>query len=239
MKKAIIIGATSGIGKELSELFAASNYKVGITGRRKELLFELKDENPDAYLTKVLDVTNTRAAIQQLEELIDELGGLDLLVISSGIGEINEALDFEIENQTIDTNIVGFTCIADWTFNYFEKQQSGHLVVISSIGGIRGSHQAPAYNASKAYQINYTEGLRQKAAKLKMPIFITDIRPGLVDTKMAKGEGLFWVMPLEKAVNQIYKAIIRKKKVVYVTKRWHLIAMILKIAPRWIYDRIS
>ena len=239
MKKAIIIGATSGIGKELSELFAASNYKVGITGRRKELLFELKDENPDAYLTKVLDVTNTRAAIQQLEELIDELGGLDLLVISSGIGEINEGLDFEIENQTIDTNIVGFTCIADWTFNYFEKQQSGHLVVISSIGGIRGSHQAPAYNASKAYQINYTEGLRQKAAKLKMPIFITDIRPGLVDTKMAKGEGLFWVMPLEKAVNQIYKAIIRKKKVVYVTKRWHLIAMILKIAPRWIYDRIS
>jgi short-subunit dehydrogenase len=238
-KKALIIGATSGIGKGLSELFAASKYKVGITGRRKELLLELKDENPDAYLTKVLDVTNTRAAIQQLEELIDELGGLDLLVISSGIGEINEALDFEIENQTIDTNIVGFTCIADWTFNYFEKQQSGHLVVISSIGGIRGSHQAPAYNASKAYQINYTEGLRQKAAKLKMPIFITDIRPGLVDTKMAKGEGLFWVMPLEKAVNQIYKAIIRKKKVVYVTKRWHLIAMILKIAPRWIYDRIS
>jgi short-subunit dehydrogenase len=72
-----------------------------------------------------------------------------------------------------------------------------------------------------------------------MPIFITDIRPGLVDTKMAKGEGLFWVMPLEKAVNQMYNAIVRKKKVVYVTKRWHLIAMILKIAPRWIYDRFS
>jgi short-subunit dehydrogenase len=238
MKKAIIIGATSGIGKELSELFAASNYKVGITGRRKELLLELSDENPDAYLTKVLDVTNTRAAIQQLEELTNELGGLDLLVISSGIGEINEALDFEIEKQTIDTNILGFTSIADWTFNYFEKQQYGHLVVISSIGGIRGSHQAPAYNASKAYQINYTEGLRQKAAKLKMPIFITDIRPGLVDTKMAKGEGLFWVMPLEKAVNQIYNAIIKKKKVVYVTKRWRLIAFVLKIIPRGIYDKM-
>jgi short-subunit dehydrogenase len=173
-----------------------------------------------------------------LEELTIELGGLDLFVISSGIGEINEALDFEIEKQTIDTNIVGFTSIADWTFNYFEKQQSGHLVVISSIGGIRGSCQAPAYNASKAYQINYAEGLRQKAAKLKMPIFITDIRPGLVDTKMAKGEGLFWVMPLEKAVNQMYNAIVRKKKVVYVTKRWRLIAMILKLIPRPIYDRM-
>jgi len=167
-----------------------------------------------------------------------ELGGLDLLVISSGIGEINETLDFEIEKQTIATKIIGFTSIADWTFNYFEKQQSGHLVVISSIGGIRGSSQAPAYNASKAYQINYTEGLRQKAAKLKTHIFNTDIRPGLVDTKMAKGEGLFWVMLLEKAVNQMYNAIIRKKKVVYVTKRWRLIAMILKLIPRLIYDRM-
>ena len=238
MKKVIIIGSTSGIGKGLAELFVANNYKVGITGRRDELLIELKDENPDAYFTKVIDVTDTATSIQQLEELTNELGGLDLLVISSGIGEINEGLDFEIEKQTIDTNIVGFTSITDWAFNYFENQKFGHLVAISSIGGIRGSSQAPAYNASKAYQINYTEGLRQKAAKLKMPIFITDIRPGLVDTKMAKGEGLFWVMPLEKAVNQMYKAIIRKNKVVYVTKRWRLIAMILKLIPRPIYDRM-
>ena len=238
MKKVIIIGSTSGIGKVLSERFEANNYKVGITGRRDELLIELKDKNPDAYLTKVLDVTDTASSIQQLEELTNELGGLDLLVISSGIGELNEALDFEIEKQTIDTNIAGFTSIADWAFSYFEKQQAGHLVVISSIGGIRGSSQAPAYNASKAYQINYTEGLRQKAAKLKMPIFITDIRPGLVDTKMAKGEGLFWVMPLEKAVNQMYIAIIKKKKVVYVTKRWRMIAFVLKILPRGIYDKM-
>jgi short-subunit dehydrogenase len=238
MKKVIIIGSTSGIGKGLAECFAANNYKVGITGRRKELLIELKDKNPDAYLIKVIDVTDTSSSIQQLEELTNEIGGLDILVISSGIGEINEALDFEIEKQTIDTNILGFTSIADWTFNYFEKQQSGHLVVISSIGGIRGSRQAPANNASKAYQINYTEGLRQKAAKLKIPIFITDILPGLVDTKMAKGEGLFWVMPLEKAVHQMYHAIIRKKKVVYVTKRWRLIAFVLKILPRGIYDKM-
>ena len=86
MKKVIIIGSTSGIGKGLAECFAANNYKVGITGRRKELLLELKDKNPDAYLTKVLDVTDTPSSIQRLEELTNELGGLDLLVISSGIG---------------------------------------------------------------------------------------------------------------------------------------------------------
>ena len=238
MKKVIIIGSTSGIGKGLAQIFAANDYKVGITGRRKELLLELKDEIPDAYLTKVLDVTDTVSSIEQLEELTIELGGLDILVISSGIGEINISLDFEIEKQTIDTNILGFTSIADWAFNYFQKQQTGHLVLISSIGGLRGSSQAPAYNASKAYQINYTEGLQQKATKLKLPILITDIRPGLVDTKMAKGEGLFWVMPLEKAVYQMYKAIVNKRKVVYVTKRWRIIALLLKLIPRGVYVRM-
>ena len=238
MKKVIIIGSTSGIGKGLAQIFAANHYKVGITGRRKELLLELKDENPDAYLTKDLDVTNTASSIEKLEELTNELGGLDILVISSGIGEINVSLDFEIEKQTIDTNILGFTCVADWAFNYFQKQQTGHLVLISSIGGLRGSSQAPAYNASKAYQINYTEGLQQKATKLKLPILITDIRPGLVDTKMAKGEGLFWVMPVEKAVDQMYKAIVNKRKVVYVTKRWRLIALLLKLIPRGVYEKV-
>jgi short-subunit dehydrogenase len=189
-------------------------------------------------LTKVLDVTDTVSSIEQLEELTNELGGLDILVISSGIGEINISLDFEIEKQTIDANILGFTSISDWAFNYFQKQQTGHLVLISSIGGLRGSSQAPAYNASKAYQINYTEGLQQKATKLKLPILITDIRPGLVDTKMAKGEGLFWVMPLEKAVYQMYKAIVNKRKVVYVTKRWRIIALLLKLIPRGVYVRM-
>jgi short-subunit dehydrogenase len=144
----------------------------------------------------------------------------------------------EIEKQTIDTNIVGFTSIADWTFNYFEKQQSGHLVAISSIAGLRGNGVTPSYNASKAYQINYLEGLRQKASKLKSKIVVTDIRPGFVDTAMAKGEGQFWVASVNKASEQIFKAIQKKKKVVYVTKRWRLIATILKRIPRSIYDKM-
>ena len=237
MKKAIIIGATSGIGKGLAELLADNNYEIGLTGRRFELLTELKNENPNIYI-KSIDINDTNTVGQKLDVLTKELGGLDLLIISSGIGDINERLDFEIEKRTIDTNVLGFTCVADWTFNYFEKQKSGHLVALSSIGGLRGSRQAPAYNATKAYQINYLEGLRQKAKKLNTSIFVTDIRPGLVDTEMAKGEGLFWVMPVEKAVRQIFQAIIDKKKVAYVTRRWGLIATILKQIPRPIYDRM-
>jgi short-subunit dehydrogenase len=238
MKKAIIIGATSGIGKELAKLLSVNNYKIGLTGRRTELLHELKNENPNAYYIKSFDVADTKIIREKLEELTTELGGLDLLVISSGTGEINEKLDFEIENRTISTNVIGFTCIADWGFHYFENQKFGHLVAISSIGGLRGSRKAPAYNASKAYQINYLEGLRQKATQLNVPIFVTDIRPGLVDTAMAKGDGLFWVMPLEKTVKQIFKAINSQKKVAYVTKRWQIIAALVKRIPRAIYDKM-
>lgn len=70
---------------------------------------------------------------------------------------------------------------------------------------------APAYSATKAYQINYMETLRKKAFKSGGHITVTDIRPGLVDTAMAKGDGLFWVMPVNKVANQIISAI-RKKK---------------------------
>lgn len=238
MKKAIVIGATSGIGKSLARLLAGDGYLVGLTGRRSGLLSELKAENPASYLIKPFDVTDTNIIAGKLQELTSGLGGLDLLVICSGTGDINELLDFETEKRTIDTNVSGFTCIADWAYSYFEKQKYGHLAAISSIGGLRGSRQAPAYNASKAYQINYLEGLRQKAAKSPYPIYITDIRPGLVDTPMAKGEGQFWVMPVEKAAGQIYKAIRQKKKTACVTKRWCLIAFILKRIPRWLYDRM-
>ena len=238
MKKVIIVGATSGIGKELAILFAENNYLVGITGRRTKLLEELKAENPEKYLIKTFDITETNTSTIKLQELVFELGGLDMIVISSGTGEINEQLDFNVEKQTIGTNISGFTCIADWAFRYFNEQKSGQIVAITSIGGLRGSGNAPAYNASKAYQINYMEGLRKKANKLTFPIHITDIRPGLVDTDMAKGDGLFWVMPVKKAVKQIYSAVQKKKKVAYVTKRWKIVAFIMKNLPRFIYDRM-
>ncbi|MDR1270510.1 MAG: SDR family NAD(P)-dependent oxidoreductase [Planctomycetaceae bacterium] len=229
IKNAIIIGATSGIGRALAGLLINDNYKVGIMGRRTKLLEELKLENPEQYFIKTLDITEIDKITEKIEELVKELGGLDLLIISSGTGEINKTLDFEKEKKTIDTNVTGFTCVADWTFNFFKKQKYGHLVIISSIGGLRGNWAAPSYNATKAYQINYTEGLRQKATKMKEQVFVTDIRPGLVDTDMAKGEGLFWVMNVEKVARQIYNAIKKKKKVQYVTKRWYFIAMILKL----------
>jgi short-subunit dehydrogenase len=238
MKKAIIIGATSGIGRQLAMLLTSDNYTVGITGRRTELLEEIKKENPTLYYSKSFDIIEIDAIETKLNEVVKDLGGLDLVIISSATGNINEDLNFSIEKQTIETNVLGFTCVADWAFNYFEKQKSGHLVAISSIAGIRGSRQATSYNATKAYQINYLEGLRQKAKKLKTDLFVTDVRPGFVNTNMAKGEGLFWVAPVEKASKQIYQAIRKKSKIVYITKRWRIIAYILRRIPSFLYERM-
>ena len=238
MKKAIVIGASSGIGRETAKLLLKNGYKVGVTGRRIKLLTDLQHELGELCVPIQMDITLFENTISTLTAIVQELGGLDLLILSSGTGEINRELNFDVEQATCQTNVMGFTNIVDWTMNYFIAQQSGHLVVISSIAGLRGNKDAPAYNASKDYQINYTEGLRQKVCSLKMPITITDIRPGFVDTDMAKGDGKFWVATTEKAGKQIVKAINAKREIVYVSKRWKLIAILFKTLPNSIYKRI-
>jgi len=232
MKKAIVVGASSGIGRELARLLAEEGYTVGITGRRKDLLEELKKDSSENIIVKAFDINDHPLALKMLNELVIELGGMDLLIFSSGTGEINKELDFNIEKETINTNVLAWTAIIGWAFNCFIQQKLGHLVAITSIGGLRGNPNAPAYNATKAFQINYLEGLRMSVHKKGYKIYITDIRPGLVDTAMAKGDGLFWVMPVTKASKQIYNAIKSKKSVAYITKRWGIIAFLMKILPR-------
>jgi short-subunit dehydrogenase len=238
MNKAIVVGATSGIGKGIARLLVEHGYKVGVTGRRSHLLEEIRKENPDHYVAKSFDVRDTEAIPDHLEGLVLDLGGLDLLIISSGTGDLTDHLDFNTEKKVIDTNISGFTAVADWTFNYFEKQNQGHLVAITSVAGLRGNRFAPAYSASKAFQMNYLQGLRQKAGKLKLPIYITDIRPGYVDTAMAQGDYLFWVLSVEKAAYQIFRAISRKRKVAYITSRWSVVGLVMKLLPDWIYNKV-
>ena len=175
MKKIIIIGATSGIGRGLAEVYSQEDYLIGITGRRENLLEEVYARDKDKLFYQVCDITDTQATISSLETLTQKMGGMDILIICAGTGELNPELSYQLEEPTLLTNVIGFTNIADWGFRYFKQQKSGHLVTISSVGGTRGSGIAPAYNASKAYQINYMEGLRQKATKSPYSIYTTDI----------------------------------------------------------------
>jgi short-subunit dehydrogenase len=238
MKRVIIVGATSGIGRELAKVLSQDGYMLGLTGRRSDLLDSLQLELRTASHTKQMDVSHAVDAIQRLEDLIAQLGGLDLLVISAGVGFINGELEWAKEEETIDVNVTGFTAIANVGIRHFIRQASGHLVAISSIAALRGNGAAPAYNASKAFVSNYMEGLRHKVSKLKLPIIVTDLQPGFVATAMAKGEGLFWVATPEKAARQIHAAIRQKKTHAYVTKRWRIIAWLFKALPDRLYHRL-
>jgi len=238
MKKAIVVGATSGIGRQLAVMLVDNGYKVGVTGRRGQLLIELQALNPGKFIVSSFDAADIATVPQKLQQLTTELGGLDLLVLSSGTGKINPTLDEVLEQQTNAVNVLGFTSIADWVFNFFKQQGFGHFAAITSVAAIRGGRQAPAYGASKAYQVNYLEGLRQKAKHLKLPVYVTDIRPGFVDTPMAKAENKFWVAPVEKAAKQIFKALKNKRDVVYVTKRWRIVAFVFRMIPGGLYKRM-
>lgn len=235
-KKAIVVGASSGMGRELVKILVKKGYNIGITGRRENLLKELKAAHPGRIFYKAFDIRDLSKTTQSIKELIKNLDGLDLLVLSSGVGFLNEELDTEPEFQTIDTNVTAFTDIMTFTFRYFMKHPPGHIAGLTSIAALRGNKSAPAYNASKAYQSNYLEGLRHKSRKQKLKITVTDIRPGFVATDMAKGEKLFWAASPQKAAGQIYRAIRQKRKIVYVSNRWGLFALAMKIAPRWMYD---
>ncbi len=238
MGKAIIIGATSGIGKSLAEILLGEDYLVGVTGRRENLFQSIQVQELSKVVFRKMDVRDLSTIESICNELVSQMGGLDLLIISAGIGEQNNNLNFDVENSVIKTNIQGFTCVADWAMRYFKEQGYGHLVNISSIAGIRGNGIAPSYNATKAYQINYLEGLRINVKEYGSSITVTDVRPGFVDTAMAKGQGLFWVAPVQKAAEQIVEAIKQKKQVVYITKRWWLIGLLLRIIPFSILKRV-
>src|SRR3989344_937014 len=228
-KTAIVVGATSGIGRQLALVLAQEGYLVGITGRRIHLLEELKSQYPDNFIVSDFDISDTIETAEKLKELLARIGFLNLFVLSSGVGYINDNIDFNLEKKTLDVNVIGFTVVADWTISVFTKQKFGHFVAITSIAGLLGSGKTTSYNATKAFQINYLKGLRKNIKKLKMPIYVTDIRPGFVDTEMAKGEKTFWMAPVEKATQQILSAIKKKKAVAYITKRWKVIGLILKL----------
>jgi short-subunit dehydrogenase len=237
-RKIIIIGSTSGIGLQLAKLYLQNGDEVGATGRRNELLQKFQNEFPQQVKTECFDVME-KENLPHLESLVEKLGGMDLLIYNAGFGDVSISLDWEIDRITTLTNVNGFVEIVNWAFNFFVKQGHGHIAATSSIAAIRGNSAAPAYSASKAFMSTYLEGLYIKAGKLKKNIYVTDIQPGFIKTKMAKGKGQFWVASVEKAAKQIYTGIERKRRKLYVTKRWRLIAWALKWMPHAILRKFA
>lgn len=235
-QRIVILGATSGIGKEVAELYIQRGWTVGILGRRTALLEEIASGHPNVMF-EACDVCNTTLCIEALQRIYQRMGGMDIFVQCSGIGRMNAELSFENEQPTIDTNVMGWTACVCWAWNTFMKQGHGHLAAITSIASLRGLAPAPAYSASKAYQAHYLEALKQRAMASKQ-LTVTNIRPGFVDTPLlADTSKFFWVVPVEKAARQIMKALDERKSTCTITRRWKLLVPAMLLIPNCIYAK--
>ena len=237
MKKIIIIGASSGIGRELARLYAERGELVGATGRRNDLLYTLRLEFPNHIVTECYDATAPDATAH-LESLVKKLGGLDILIYNAGWGELTDTPDYAIDKATVDINVNGFLEAVHFGWRYFSTQGHGHLATTSSVAANRGNRHSTAYSAAKAFQSTYFEGLHIRTRHMDIPLHVTDIQPGFVDTKMAKGTR-FWVSSPHKAARQIVQALDKRRWRVYITRRWWLIAKVFKWLPDWIYHRLG
>lgn len=236
MKNAVIIGASSGIGRALAVILSKEGYRVGIVARRTELLAEVQRELPGRCVIRTVDVAQPELAISGVRDLIEELEDVELFIICAGVGFDNTALAWGPERDTIAVNVLGFAAMVNVAAAHFEKRRCGQLVGISSVAALRGVGGAPAYAASKAFVSNYLEGIRYRFKKLKLPIGVTEVQPGFVDTRMAGGA--FWMSTPERAATQIAAGIRRRKQHFYVTRRWRLIAWLMKIVPDVVYSRL-
>lgn len=237
MKKVIIIGATSGIGYEVAKGYLKLGWRVGIAGRREEALEKLRAANPDKIEIQALDVTKEDAP-EKLQLLIDKLGGMDLFLLSSGIGSQNIALKPDIEINTARTNVGGFIRLVTAAFHYFKKQGGGHLAVISSIAGTKGLGSAPAYSATKRFQNTYIDSLAQLSRMEKLNISFTDIRPGFVQTDLLKDRNYPLLMKPDHVANRIIHALNHKKRVAVIDRRYACIVFFWRMIPSWLWERL-
>ena len=233
-KRAIVIGASTGIGRATAKVLANNGYSIGLVARREELLRQLQAEIPGLSFVKRIDIGQPEKAMELLRQLIKEMGGLDLIVLNAAINNYNTSLDWPGEVETINVNISGFVAMANVAVKHFQAQNSRHVVGVSSIAALRGSVNCTAYNASKAFIHNYLEGLQYKLKSQN--IFVTDICPGLVDTYLVRGfPTKFLKARPEIAAEQIWQAIKSKKKLAYVPKQWLIVVWLVKFLPDWVY----
>lgn len=233
MPKAIIIGASYGLGHQLAIELDRRGYETGLAARSQDKLEHTARQLTRHCVTQQMDITRTRETPAILHKLIERLGGMQIMILNAGIAGTSEELDVSQEQRIIETNVLGFTTLLGEAYHYFCRQGGGHLVGISSIAALLPNPNSSTYNASKSFVSNYMEGVRLKAEKHNRAIHVTHVLPGYVYTPMtAHKRRMFWVAEPEKACRQMADGIQKKRKRIYVTRRWVLVAWLLQLLPQ-------
>jgi short-subunit dehydrogenase len=236
---AIIIGASSGIGLELVRHLAGRGCRLGIAARRKSLLDEQAALLPQVCCVRAMDVSRPDDALPGFQSLLAALAPVDFVYLCAGTGHLNPDLRWELEDETIRVNALGFAALAAAALAFFLKQGRGRLVGITSVAAVRASSAAPAYGATKAFESHYLQALRLRARRSGLPVGVTEIRPGFVATAMMKTDRPFWVLTPAAAARQIVAAAEAGQTLAYVSRRWRLVACLLRLLPDALYARLG
>ena len=232
-RRAIVVGASSGIGQEVAKLLMAEGWTVGVAARREDKLKAL-----GATAVEQIDVTKEDAT-ERMQTLISRLGGMDLFFYASGIGKQNRELEADIELATVETNGLGFTRMIGEAYRYFAQLGSGHIAAITSIAGTKGLGPAPSYSATKAMQNVYLQALEQQANTRGLKIHFTDIRPGFVDTALLSGDFHYPMMLRpDKVAKEIVTAINHHQHIRVIDWKYRLLTAIWRRIPRFLWHRI-
>ena len=202
--KAIMVGNSDGIGLSTTKSLLADNWDVTGISRSESPITDT------AYHHRVADVSHSKYP-GLLNEILSE-GPFDLCIYFAGIGELLDPLDMSHEPRVIDVNLTGMVKTASRVIPQMVKRGRGHFIGVSSLADELISAEAPSYHASKAGFSNYLRGL--SLALSSKGIFVTNVRFGFVDTKMAKGDIKPLMMSVERAVEHI-QSCIKKKPVCY------------------------
>lgn len=245
-RRAIVVGASSGMGAALVRQLAREGYRVGLLARRAELLEELAEgcaadcaKSGGALLTRAHDVSDSAAVAGLFEELVRGLGGLDLLIYAAGImPEVGiDEYDTPKDLSILAVNLGGCVAWCNEAARLMGTQREGTIVGISSIAGVRGRRGQPVYGTSKAGMDHYLEALRNRLAEVG--VHVSTIRPGYVDTPMTAGLGLSGAISAERAARSILRAARWRLSTCYVPFKWWAVAAIVRNIPSVLFKRLS
>ena len=244
-KRAIIVGASSGIGAALARRLAAEGYTLALLARRAGLLAALCDEiNAAAGEIRAVhfvhDVTDYDSVPGLFQEITTVLGGLDLFIYNSGILYPSgmKHFEFDKDRRVTEVNYLGALAWLNPAAALFHRLKAGQIVGISSVAGERGRVGTPAYNASKAALTCYLESLRNRLAR--RGVHVLTVKPGYVLTGMTAGrKNLFFAITAERAAADICTAIRRRRQVLYSASIWWLVMLVVRKIPSIIFRRLT
>ena len=246
-RRGIIIGASEGIGAVLARRLAREGYTLALLARRADKLETLCGEinqmtgetRAQAY---VHDVAEYEAVPSLLRRIVADLGGLDLVVFVAGVNYPPGGIDkynFENDRRMIEVNLIGAMAWLSPVAEMFQSARAGQIVGVGSVAGDRGRVGNPGYNTSKAGLATYLEALRNRLTR--HGVNVLTVKPGFVQTEMLKAaQGATpFTIPTEKAVEDIWTAIKKRKQVIYTASIWRWIMLAIQHTPSFIFRRLS